>query len=339
MRLVWIVVDALGNHQMSPQRTPRLWRLAAEGGRAPGGGLAELPAHTYPNFATFVTGASWPGHGIVTNHVHDGSRWCSAERVGPRVPTVFDAAAALGCRSAVVVGDQNLVGVCGARAAEEHWPPDGVLPEGTPLDATGYGAAEAVVAAAASLGAGDADFAFVQIDDVDAARHVHGAESAAALAAVESADAAVAAVLDLWAPVWHDTVAVVLSDHDQEEVVGADPRPAEALADLGTLHRLDGTAAWVAPGPARADLAAVVGIEGMVAHPDGSFTLWAGPGRVLGLDWGQGGDHGSPRTRTQVAVVGGGHPAARALGRIVGARMPLARQWAGWLGDLMGWAT
>ena len=41
-------------------------------------------------------------------------------------------------RSALVVGDQELVGVMGGRAASDHWPLDGVVPEGAVLDAHGY---------------------------------------------------------------------------------------------------------------------------------------------------------------------------------------------------------
>ena len=37
-----------------------------------------------------------------------------------------------GGRAVVAVGDQNLIHVCGATAADAHWPPKGELPEAPP---------------------------------------------------------------------------------------------------------------------------------------------------------------------------------------------------------------
>ena len=106
----------------------------AEGGRAESGGEAVLTTATYPNHASFATGALPVTHGILTNDVWDGSGFVGAETLGPRCETLFAAARAAGVSSTAVLGDQKLVGVMGAAGADSHWPPRGVLPEGTQLD-------------------------------------------------------------------------------------------------------------------------------------------------------------------------------------------------------------
>jgi hypothetical protein len=93
---------------------------------------------TYPNHATFVTGVAPRVHGIVTNWVPSTGRLTPAWELGPAVPTLFDACRAAGRSSAAVFGDQRLVGVMGARAADTHWPPGGVPPADVRRDAHDY---------------------------------------------------------------------------------------------------------------------------------------------------------------------------------------------------------
>ena len=57
---------------------------------------------------------------------------------GCDVATLFDAVRSAGCTSAAVFGDQHLVGVTGATAADHHRPPEGEVPEGLGCDEMGY---------------------------------------------------------------------------------------------------------------------------------------------------------------------------------------------------------
>lgn len=340
MRILWVVLDGLGIPHVTEELMPRLHRLARDGWRAQGGGLGELPALTYPNHATFVTGVSPAIHGIVTNSVWRDGDWVPAGEVGPGSPTMFDRLA--GRDTALVAGDQHLVGVCGGSAAVVHWPPEGRLPEGSAHGLTGYGADADVVAAARSMGIGGTELAFVQLDEVDAASHVYGPHSPEAHGQVRSTDAALGEILDLYRRVWQHTVVVVLSDHSHEEVqpgAGVDLGRTLSEAAPSVSNRAavscDGTAGYVGGGWSRRDLCHLDGVAGAVRLADGAHVVWGPPGAVVGLEWGQRGDHGSPRSRAQVAVVGGGHPAAATLGRRILDRPPLARHWAGWLLQLL----
>ena len=63
------ILDAFPHDLVDEELTPVLWSLAGEGGWARHGGRAVLAASTYPNHATFVTGALPAEHGILTNKV------------------------------------------------------------------------------------------------------------------------------------------------------------------------------------------------------------------------------------------------------------------------------
>ena len=132
------VVDALPARYVGDVHTPVLAGLARAGGAEAGTARAVMTSATYPNHATFVTGAAPRAHGIVTNWVPQTGRVVPAWELGPAVPTLFDAARAAGRSSAAIFGDQCLVGVTGARAAGAHWPPDGEPPPTVRRDAHGY---------------------------------------------------------------------------------------------------------------------------------------------------------------------------------------------------------
>ena len=69
MKVVFTVLDALPARHMGPDHTPVLDELARAGARAPNGARSVMTSATYPNHATFVTGAEPDRHGIGTNWV------------------------------------------------------------------------------------------------------------------------------------------------------------------------------------------------------------------------------------------------------------------------------
>ena len=344
-RVLWVVVDSLGVDRVNAHDMPWLSELASTGAMAPDGGEAVMPALTYPNHASFVTGASPEVHGITGNHVFREGGWVGAEQAGPMVETVFDMANLAGLRSVAVFGDQNLVGVCGAGAATAHWPSGGVHGPRTALAGTGYAADSAVLAAALQLELADYDLAFVQLDEMDSVQHIHGPGSREASDMAAAVDETLETLASGYADLWQETVVIVVSDHDQEPADGAsfafDEEIAGALGvaapsnplegDAEGRWRTDGTVAWLSPETTAAlgDVRDLAGVEGARRLGDGSTVAWGSEGVLLGLDWGQRGDHGSIRTARQVAVVAGGHPATGRIAAAVSRTRPLATDWAG----------
>jgi hypothetical protein len=112
-------------------------------------------------------------------------------------------------------------------------------------------------------------------------------------------------------PRGEETVMIVVSDHDQEEVVEYGFDLAKGLSEKGLpgVVENEGTCAVVLDGPDVATLTSVDEVEG-ASILDDRHTLGGGKnGHVFGpgLD-DLHGSQGSPRTPTQVAVGGGGHP-------------------------------
>lgn len=353
MRAVLVVLDALPHRWVGPGLTPNLWGQVVAGGRAPEGGLADLIAATYPNHVSFVTGCSPAVTGVLTNHAlgADG-RFAPAELAGPQAPTLFDACAAAGRSSVCVVGDQHLIGVMGASAADGHWPPAGRLPDAVATCGLGYAVDHAVVEALGAIDL-DVDLALVHLNEPDTASHLHGPDSPEALETYRHTDAAYGQVLALLGDRWDDTVVFTVSDHDQELLT--DEAPIDLKGELAArghqwLVWHEGTAATVigAPEPAGGatpvDPAAVRSIPGVEAcipldpvRRPGIWVAWPDPGRWFSK-WAYPlrGGHGSPRTRTQVSVVSGGHPAVPTLARELERHRPPATAYAGWIAGLLG---
>ena len=221
MRVVFTVLDALpaaprgrAPYAGAGRARPRRWRLARHA-------RSVMTSATYPNHATFATGAAPRDHGIVTNWIPQPGRVVPSWELGPRVPTLFDACRAAGRRSAAVFSDQCLVGVMGASAADSHWPPDGVPPSDAVLDAHGYVEdSHTLDALGAALDAAP-DLVVSQLNGPDTAAHVFGPDSEAAFASYRAADALLADVRDHLS--WDDTVWILVSDHDQETVDVREP--------------------------------------------------------------------------------------------------------------------
>ena len=136
---------------------------------------------------------------------------------------------------------------------------------------------------------------------------------------------------------WKNCVAVVVSDHDHEAVdAGAVDLKAEVEArglDLKVDH--EGTAALLVGEVAESEILDLPGVSQSLLLAPGFTLAWGPPGQQFGTDWGLASQHGSPRTRRQLAVVGGGHPAAAGIAREIRAIPPQAVSWAGRVRELL----
>jgi arylsulfatase A-like enzyme len=336
VKVVFTVLDALPARHVGERHTPVLTALAHEAGAAPGQARAVMTAATYPNHASFATGSRPSEHGIGTNFVPHTGGLTPAWELGPAVPTLFDACRAAGRSSAAVVGDQCLIGVMGARAADTHWPPDGNIPADARRDAHGYiDDTDTLVELVAAIDTRP-DLVVSQLNAPDTAAHVHGPDSDAALAVYRETDARLATVRDHLD--WDDTVWIIVSDHDQETVVEREPidlRPAFAARGVELFALPEGSATVVC-GVGAHDAARwlldVDGVEGTAPFPTTDPELetclaWCVPGRTFGFVEmaTEPGTHGSPRTRAQVAVVTGGHPSAADVARAATSRAASSR--------------
>ncbi len=182
----------------------------------------------------------------------------------------------------------------------------------------------------------------LHLNQPDTTSHLHGPESVQALDRYASTDAAYGELIDMLADGWERTVVITLSDHDQETVRNATPVPlVESLAAFSDLSVVtEGTGALVhGPVDQRAldSLLSVDGVGGAEQLSDEVWMVWTEPGRAFGdppipiL-----GQHGSPRCRTQMAIVSGGDPRAAALARRIEHSRPTALDWAPTITHLLG---
>ena len=330
MRVIFVVIDALPNHWVSEEWTPNLWALLKSGGWNPSGGRAVLSTATYPNHASFVTGRDPSSHGIFVNRVWDGSQFVISSKIGPQGDTLFLAADRSGVSSAVVVGDHKLIGVMGANEADVCWPPDGERQD-VELDEFRYAADISVLDAVDSIGLMESDFGFVHFNEPDTVCHLFGPDAMETRERIRQTDASFGQLVERCKPRWDETVMIVVSDHDQEEVVEYGFDLAKVLSDKGLpgVVENEGTCAVVLDGPDVATLTSVDEVEGASILDDRHTLVWGKNGHVFGpwLD-DLHGSHGSPRTSTQVAVVGGGHPKVNELTNLITKDRPSAVDWA-----------
>jgi Type I phosphodiesterase / nucleotide pyrophosphatase len=338
MRVVFVIIDALPNQWVGPESTPHLWKLASAGGWNSQGGRAVLSTATYPNHATFVTGRSPASHGILVNRVWNGEEFVGSHTVGPIGDTIFAAARRADLSTAVVVGDHHLIGVMGAHAADRHWPPDGRRVE-VALDEFRYAANSSVLDAVDATNLIEVDLGFVHFNEPDTACHLYGPDAPETGERVRATDEAFGALMERLAPGWDDTVVMVVSDHDQEQVTrhGIDLDAVLASRGLPGIVETEGTAALILDGPPVPTLLDLDEIEGAQALDGRNTLVWGPPGHVFGFWLDElHGSHGGPRCATQVAVVGGGHPAVPELAAAVSATRPDATWWAPTIARLLG---
>lgn len=348
LRVVMIVIDAMPHRHVSPALTPHLWHQAATGGRAPMGAMSLPVSVTYANHAAFVTGADPVVTGLHGNHVWTDDRgWVAAPKEGPRATTLFDRVGAAGGTSVMVAGDQKLVGQMGGSRADVVWPPDGRLPDGTERCAFGYASDAAVLSALEGIDEidGDVDFALLHLNEPDTTSHLHGPDSAEAIEQYRATDAAYGEIVGRLANGWEHTMVLTVSDHDQETITDFTPvELAEAFSDVDGVEVADeGTAALVHVESGRIDddrlhamIRSVDGVEAACALTPEVWMAWTEPGRSFGAPpipiHGQ---HGSPRCRTQLAIVSGGDPCVGAVARRIERRQPSVLDWAPMVADLL----
>ena len=122
LRVVMIVIDAMPHRHVGPASTPNLWRQAVGGGRAPMGALSLPVSVTYSNHAAFVTGVDPVLTGVHGNHTWSADGWMPSPKSGPGATTLFERVGAAVGRSAIVAGDQKLIGQMGGSQADAVWP-------------------------------------------------------------------------------------------------------------------------------------------------------------------------------------------------------------------------
>ena len=342
-----IVIDAMPHRHVSAGLTPNLWRQSATGGRAPMGGLSLPMSVTYANHAAFITGVDPATTGVHGNHTWIADRgWVPAPYEGPRATTLFERVGVAGGRSVMVAGDQKLVGQMGGMRADAVWPSDGRLPDGTVRCRFGYASDAAVLEALGSIDL-DADFVVIHLNEPDTTSHLYGPDSPEAMEQYRSTDAAYGEVIARFTEGWDDTIVFTLSDHDQETITDGE------LVDLGAALRAvdgvdvahEGTAALVHVAPdasAPADdhllemIRAVPGVEATAPVAPDVWMTWTEPGRAFaGPPIPLGGQHGSPRCRTQMAIVSGGDRRVGGLARRIERCQPSALDWAPTIAELL----
>jgi arylsulfatase A-like enzyme len=343
-RVVMLGLDGFPHRAIGPELTPRLWDLARKGGRAPDGGVTDLPSSTDPGFCSLLTGCKPATHGVLTTSWRFAQLpdWAGAQT--PRVPAIFDACRAAGVRTAAIVADDR--GLLCTGSADRRWPPDGVIPPGTALDTHGYPVNAAVLPhlldaiADSSLG-----FVFGHVNEADTVGHDHGPESEAARACYRATDQVVGVVLDALASRWADTVIVIVSDHDMQPRTllppvdpmadGADGGWDGYIPDGGSalIHLKPG----VDPEQAGAALERIDGVETWVRSNDAVLIAGLKPGRMAAAPrYSTGGFHGAPITARTVALVGGGHPTVSRIAGAIARRRPHLADWAPTLAPLLG---
>lgn len=346
MNVLLLILDGLSPRHVRAGVMPTLTALGESGGWNRAGGVAVMPASTYPNHATFVTGVRPAVHGLWSSEIPDpagpaSSGLVPAWDVGPASATLFDRCARAGRSTAAVLGDHHLVGAMGAAAADSCWPAGAEFGPEVARDAFDYADDAATAERIADAVVRGPDLVVAQLNGPDTAAHLHGPDSEAALEAYRWNDTAIAAVYAALAPRWDDWVVMVVSDHSQEAAAGGDPVNLDAVAARrGVAARIihDGSAAVVTGEGARDTrwLDDVDGVSGSEPLAPGAVVAWGPPGSSFGEHiWGLPGIHGSPRTTPQVAVVAGGHPAVGALAAWVEASPPPATAWAGAIARLL----
>ena len=347
MRVVFTVLDAFPHSVIESEITPNLAQQAAMGAMPATGGESLMLSVTYSNHAAFMTGLPPLQTGHWGNWAWINNEFGKTYDSGPQGRTIFHDCEDANLRSVAVVGDHKLLATMGALEANVSWPPAGSPPEGTPLDAYGYPKDEAVIEAAANTDL-DADFVLFHLNEPDTSMHMYGPDSAEARDQYQRSDHSYGLLVDLLKPLWDDTVLITVSDHCQEptdhpECVNL--RDHAKNAGWPVQIRNDGTGAIVIASEEiseeefaqlQLEILRFEGVGGGVLAAPNVYLVWTEPHRMFGR--GEPltrGNHGSPRCTQQVAIVSGGHPAARNLGASVLRQRPGTLSWAPNIRDLL----
>ena len=339
MRVVLLILDSMPHTMLNEHDTPNLWAQAQSGGMAPNGGQSLPVSVTYSNHAAFVTGVDPSVTKLWGNVGWDKDKFVATATLGPRAETLFDRCNQAGLRSVAVVGDHHIVTAIGAQSASDCWPPTPDIPPGTEVDAYGYAADSAVVSAAGDMDL-DVDLVVLHLNEPDTTLHVYGPKSPEALKQIRASDDAYGELLKLLEPRFHDTVLFTISDHTQEQITEpncVNLRGAVERNGWDALVAHDGTAAIVVGDVTPEQVSSVQGVEGAERGDDNTVLAWTEPGYMFGkAERYTMGNHGSPRCRTQVAIVSGGHPKVTELARQFETERPTTLTYAPLISDLLG---
>ena len=336
-RVVLLSLDGFNPTAVSPERTPHLWALRANGGWAPEGGRCDVPAVTYVSHATLATGTFPTTHGLTSNLASAPQPgivpgWAGEARV--RAPTIFDALREAGLRTAAICGDQHLVRIMGAQRADCVWPPGGNVPDEAPRCPAGYALNEAVRGPLLEAVA-DRDVALVfgHLNETDTWGHLLGPDHPDTLRSYTMADAIIGEVVEGLRPEWKRVVLIVLSDHGMEAAGGEEPVDLladEAVREVVAAVVADGGAALArvrddaSAEAAGAALAMIPGVDSWRELQPGVLLVSGKRGVLFGVEpvtgiWGM---HGGGSTTTTLALVSGGHAAARRIAAAIAGRSP-----------------
>lgn len=340
MRVVLTILDAFPHSAIQGRATPNLSAQAAEGAIASRGGESLMLSRTYSNHAAFVTGLSPSETGHWGNWAWIDEEFVRTYDSGPRGRTVFDDCRDAGRRCIAVVGDHKLLGTMGALEADASWPPAGAPSKGTSLDPYGYPQDQAVIEAAAHMDL-NADLLLFHLNEPDTTMHMYGPESEAAVSQYRKSDESYGLLVDLLRPQWGDTVLITVSDHCQEPTEHpecVDLKGYAKTAGWPVQVRNDGTGATVVAlhdvtseefALVQAEIVRLDGVEDVMFAGRNILLAWTEPNRMFGR--GEPftlGNHGSPRCTQQMAIVSGGHPAAKTLGAAITRNRPGTLTWA-----------
>ena len=350
-RVVLLSLDAFPPDALTPELTPRLFALAQTGGWAPDGGRCPMPSATYTCHGTLLTGRLPEGHRVWSALAADPRPgvvpgWAGEARVA--APTLFDACRAADVRCAAVTGDHHLYAILGAEVADHAWPPDGVVPAGAAVCPFGYLTNDAVrqpllsAVADASIG-----FLFGHLNETDTLGHLNGPDHPDARACYAATDGIVGEVVDALAADWSRTILIVVSDHGMAPFPSTPPielRTYAAVREVAREVLPQGGCALVRPRPgidvahAVAALASVRGVARshlvepelfLVEAEPGQWFATAPPPRFPGY-------HGGRDATRTLTAVGGGHPRAPAIARVMQDRPPHLADWAPTVAALLG---
>ena len=330
-RLVILVLDGFCPRHCTRAVSPHLISMQKAGAYAPDGGRSVLPSSTYPNHASLATGMEPIHHGILANNTFTDEGVKPAQKVGARGTTFLDAAAEHGLITGVAVGDGNIIGVVGATRAHQHWPPQGVIPSGTPL-VRGYAENATTFGQLFKMIKEGVDVALCQLDNTDGISHLFGPDSPEAIAAHEGADRLVGELVHALQGDgrWHETILCVLSDHSQ--IPTGNDMPAIDLPRILSQNGLssevieEGSAALIRCRDlvaCRAVLEEVEGVSEVGVFTSNILYAYASPGRGFATRKPLSrGIHGGPETTPTICVATGGHPRLSSVGAALRASVP-----------------
>ncbi|MBB3664411.1 hypothetical protein FB384_003315 [Prauserella sediminis] len=217
LRVYVLVVDGLRPDEITPDTTPHLYTLRAEGTNFPQ--ARALPVmETLPNHVMMMTGVRPDRSGVPANDVYDRAEGAVRTLDRPsdiRVPTLLERVAETGRVSGSVLSKEYLYTIFGERASV-RWEPEPLIPitDHAPDLAT-------KLALSAMVAETDPDLVFVNLGDVDRVGHADLTGTSLGLlraGALSATDAYVGRFVDELRSSgrWESSVVMVIADHSMD---------------------------------------------------------------------------------------------------------------------------